>query len=111
MSDIHIERKHSLGLEAAREVARQWMRRAEQDYGIECTYAEGESCDVARFNRAGIDGSVEVSADSVALNATLGLLYGNFSEQIEQRLLQSLDDLLGAKAPADDDVYNDKDWL
>ncbi|MDM0077399.1 polyhydroxyalkanoic acid system family protein [Variovorax sp. J2P1-59] len=111
MSEIHIERNHGLGLAAAREVARQWMQQAEQDYGMECTYAEGEVCDVAQFNRAGIDGSVEVSADTFTLNATLGFLYGSFSEQIEQRLLQSLDALLGAKAPADDDAYNDKDWL
>ena len=111
MSDIHIERNHNLGLAAAREVARQWMQRVEEDYGIECTYAEGGTCDVAQFNRAGIDGSVEVSAVTFTLDATLGFPYGSFSEQIEQRLQKSLDALLGAKTPADDDVYNDKDWL
>jgi hypothetical protein len=41
--DIHIERNHTLGLPAAREVARKWMQRAEQDYGMECSYAEGEA--------------------------------------------------------------------
>lgn len=113
MSDnIHIERNHTLGLAAARAIARQWMQQVEQDYGMECSYAEGVSCDVAQFTRAGIDGNVEVSADTFTLNATLGFLYASFGEQIEERLRQNLDALLGgAKAPADDDAYNDKDWL
>ncbi|MEJ7685880.1 MAG: polyhydroxyalkanoic acid system family protein [Variovorax sp.] len=110
MPDIHIERKHTLGIAAARDVARQWMQQAEQEYGMECAYVEGTTCDVAQFTRAGIDGSVEVSADTFKLHATLGFLYGSFSEQIEQRLEQNLDALLGTSAPAGD-AYNDKDWL
>lgn len=110
MPEIHIERNHTLGLPAAREVARHWMQRVEQDYGLECSYAEGEARDVAQFGRTGIDGSVEVSADNFRLRATLAFPYGNFSEQIEQRLLKNLDDLLGTGAQ-DDDAYNDKDWL
>jgi putative polyhydroxyalkanoate system protein len=111
VSDIHIERNHDLGLPAAREVARQWMQRVEQDYGLECAYAEGETSDVAQFTRGGIDGTVEVSAGTFTLNATLGFLYASFSEQIEQRLLQNLDALLGTRTSAeDDDAYNDKDW-
>ncbi len=110
MPDIHIERNHTLGLPAAREVARHWMQRVEQDYGLECSYAEGEARDVAQFARTGIDGSVEVSADNFSLRATLAFPYGNFSEQIEQRLLKNLDDLLGTGAQ-DDDAYNYKEWL
>lgn len=112
MPDIHIERSHTLGIAAAREVARQWMQQVEQDYGLECSYAEGETCDIAQFTRPGIDGNVEVSADTFKLHATLGFLYGSFSEQIEQRLKQNLDTLLGtSQAEAeDDDAYNDKDW-
>jgi putative polyhydroxyalkanoate system protein len=112
VSDIHIERNHDLGLAAAREVAHRWMRKVEQDYGIECAYDEGETRDVAQFTRAGIDGTVEVSGSRFTLNATLGFLFASFSEQIEQRLLQNLDALLGDKSTAgDDDAYNDKDWL
>lgn len=111
MSDIHIERNHDLGLVAARAVARRWMQKVEQDYGLECTYDEGQTCDVGQFTRAGIDGTVEVSGSRFMLNATLGFLFANFSEQIEQRLQQNLDALLGDKSPADDDAYNDRDWL
>jgi putative polyhydroxyalkanoate system protein len=109
--DIHIERNHTLGLVAAREVAHQWVRKAEQDYGVECTYEEGETGDVAQFTRPGIDGSVEVTANTLTLNATLGFLFASFSEQIEQKLVQNLDALLGRTEPEDDDAYNDKDWL
>ncbi|RST54294.1 polyhydroxyalkanoic acid system family protein [Variovorax sp. MHTC-1] len=110
MPDIHIERSHTLGIEAARAVARQWMKKVERDYGLACSYEEGARRDVAQFTRPGIDGSVEVTADSFRLRATLGLLYASFSDQIEQRLQRNLDELLGA-SEADDDAYNDKDWL
>ncbi|MBT2321949.1 polyhydroxyalkanoic acid system family protein [Variovorax paradoxus] len=112
MPDIHIERSHTLGMEAARAVARQWMQKVEQDYGLACSYDEGKRCDVGQFMRPGIEGSVEVTADSFRLKATLGLLYGSFSEQIEERLQRNLDELLGtSEADDDDDAYNDRDWL
>ena len=113
MPEIHIERSHSLGLPAAREVALTLMRRVEQDYGMQCTYAQGELCDVGRFGRTGVDGRVEVSACGFLLQATLGFPLDNFSGEIEQRLRQKLDELLGADdaAPDDEDPYNDKDWL
>ncbi|VTU18838.1 MULTISPECIES: polyhydroxyalkanoic acid system family protein [unclassified Variovorax] len=113
MPDIHIERQHTLGLAAARGIARQWVQKAEQDYGVACSYDEGERCDLARFSRAGIDGTCEVTADTITLRATLGFLYSSFSEQIEQRLTQNLDALMGTgtdDASVDDDAYNDKDW-
>ena len=110
MPDIQIERSHQLGIEAARAIARKWVRQVEQDYGLECSYEEGKTRDLGRFSRAGIDGSVEVSGDSFRLQATLAGLFAGFSGQIEQRLRQKLDDLLG-KRDDDDDAYNDKDWL
>ena len=112
MPDIHIERSHQLGMDAAREIARRWVRQVEQDYGLACSYEEGATRDLGRFSRAGIDGSVEVSADSFRLRATLGGLFGGFSGQIEERLRQKLDALLGrSEDDEDDDAYNDKDWL
>jgi len=94
--DILIERNHALGIAGAREVARQWMQQVEQDYGLECTYTEGETSDVAQFSRAGIDGTVEVTADTLTLEATLGFLFSSFSDQIEQKIAKNLDALLDA---------------
>jgi len=102
--DIQIERHHQLGLPAARAVARKLMQKVEQDFGMECTYDEGEARDTARFGRAGVDGSVEVSADSFRLEATLGMLFANFRDEIQRRLAASLDKLLGTSTPAADDA-------
>ncbi len=96
MPDIQIERNHTLGIAGAREVARQWVHQVEQDYGLDCTYTEGTDCDVAEFSRAGIDGTVEVTADTFRLEATLGFLFSSFSDQIEQKIARNLDALLEA---------------
>ncbi|WP_454902366.1 polyhydroxyalkanoic acid system family protein [Variovorax gossypii] len=96
MPDIHIERNHALGIAGAREVARQWVKQAQEEFGLECAYTEGEDRDVAQFTRAGIDGTVEVTANTFTLDATLGFLFGSFSEVIEQKITRNLDALLGA---------------
>jgi putative polyhydroxyalkanoate system protein len=116
--DIHIERHHTLGLPAAREIARRWVRQVEEDYGLECNYAEGVDQDTASFARAGIDGSVEVTGDRFTLSATLGFLFSNFGEEIERSLNRKLDTLLGngnanggGSGPApDDEAHNDSEW-
>ncbi|WP_076998616.1 polyhydroxyalkanoic acid system family protein [Variovorax sp. KK3] len=121
MPDIQIERSHNLGIDAARTIARRWVRQVEQDYGLSCSYEEGDTQDLGRFSRAGVDGRVEVSGTAFKLHATLAGLFAGFSEQIEHRLRTKLDELLGEgpqKGRAgsggdegeDDDAYNDKDW-
>lgn len=99
MPDIHIERSHTLGMERAREVAHQWVAQAEQDYGLACRYDAGDTCDRVEFSGAGVGGTVEVTADSFALHAQLGFLFGSFSEAIEQKVARNLDELLGNEAP------------
>ena len=95
MSDIHIERNHTLGIERAREVARQWLDQAERDYGMECRYSEGWECDVAQFARPGAEGTLRVTADAFTLDMTLGFLMNAFSSQIEEKVTRNLDELLG----------------
>ena len=94
MPDIHIERHHKLGIAGAREVARHWVQKVGEDYGLEWTYTEGEDRDFAEFSRAGIDGTVEVTADTFKLEATLGFLFSSFSSQIEEKISRNLDELL-----------------
>jgi hypothetical protein len=71
--DIHIERNHTLGIAGARKVAHQWIEQAEQEFGLECVYTPGEDRDVATFTRAGIDGTVEVTARYVHARCDAGL--------------------------------------
>jgi putative polyhydroxyalkanoate system protein len=97
--DIHIERSHALGMERARELVRQWVAQAEQDYGLACQYEPGETRDRVQFSGIGVGGTVEVTAESFSVQAHLGFLLGSFSALIEQRVARNLDELLASEAP------------
>ena len=96
MPDIHILRAHSLGLPEARKVAVIWAQKAEKKFDVECVYEEGEALDSLHFSRAGVKGTLQVSADQFALDAELGFLFGAFQERIESEMTAQLDRLLNA---------------
>jgi putative polyhydroxyalkanoate system protein len=96
VSDIHIQRKHALGLERAREVAQQWTDQVEREYGMECRYSEGWEADVAQFARPGAEGTLHVTGDTFTLHMRLGFLMDVFAPQIEAKVTRNLDKLLGA---------------
>jgi len=102
MPDIHIHRKHALGLAKAREVAWQWAEQVEQKFDMECTVLEGETSDTVEFTRTGVNGQLIVAADHFDLEAKLGFLLGAFSKTIEAEIEKNLDALLakGAKPAA-----------
>lgn len=100
MADIHIQRKHHLGLTGARQVAWQWAEQAENDFGMACTYEEGSESDEVVFSRSGVSGTLLVSADHFELDAKLGFLLGAFRERIEGEIVKNLDQLLAANKPA-----------
>ena len=103
MPDIHIHRKHKLGLTKAREVAWQWAEEVEKKFDMECTVIEGETSDTVEFERMGVKGELIVAADHFDLEAKLGFLLGAFSKTIESEIERNLDDLLAAgkaKKPA-----------
>jgi len=100
MANLHIRRDHTLGLKAARKVAFAWAEQVESDFGMECTYEEGTTEDMVRFNRSGAHGTLLVTADHFNLDAKLGFLLGAFKERIEAEIVKNLDDLLAPKAPS-----------
>lgn len=102
MADIHIHRTHKLGLAKARKTAWKWAEAAEQKFGMECTVIEGEDNDTVEFERAGVDGTLVVTANAFELNAKLGFLIGAFRHRIESEIEDNLDALLAdsAKRPA-----------
>ncbi len=53
MADLHIQRDHRLGFPAARKVAFQWAEQAEQEFGMECTYVEGDDVDEVSLSARG----------------------------------------------------------
>ncbi|MBL8304874.1 MAG: polyhydroxyalkanoic acid system family protein [Ideonella sp.] len=98
MPDIHIHRKHQLGLAKAREVAWQWAEEVEQKFDMECTVLEGETSDTVQFKRIGVTGSLIVGHDMFELEARLGFLLGAFSKTIENEIERNLDQLLAAQS-------------
>jgi putative polyhydroxyalkanoate system protein len=100
MPDIKLHRKHQLGLAKARKVAWAWAEQVEQEFGMECTVLEGDDGDTVEFTRAGVNGTLDVTADRFDLNARLGLLVGAFSTTIEAEIERRLDALLAAKPAA-----------
>ena len=97
MADIHIQRDHALGLRAARKIAFAWAEQVEAEYGMDCTYEEGEDCDTVAFTRSGVKGTLTVLPDQFDLQAHLGFLLGAFKHSIESEIVKHLDALLGDK--------------
>ena len=100
MADLHIVRKHALGLAAARKIAFNWAEEVEKDLGMLCTYEEGRSADTVCFSRSGVQGALQVTKDSFELDAKLGFLLGVFKDRIEIEITQMLDRLVPEPATA-----------
>jgi putative polyhydroxyalkanoate system protein len=98
LADLHIQRDHQLGLEAARAIGQRWAEQARSEFGMECTSEEGESEDRLSFARSGVSGTLLVSAESFDLQAKLGFLLGAFKERIEAEIVKNLDALLAQQA-------------
>lgn len=96
MADILIEREHGLSLEQARKIARTWADGAQETFSLECSYAEGDTCDTVTFTRPGLDGLLHVQAGQFRLEAELGFLLSAFKGRIEAEIAKNLDTLLAA---------------
>lgn len=99
MADIHLEREHTLGLAAARQLAWRWAEQVEAEFDMSCTREEGPDGDAVRFTRAGVNGCLLVEEGRFVLDAKLGFLLGAFKPRIEARIVKNLDALLAAKKP------------
>ncbi len=100
MADLHIERKHALGLVKARKIAFDWAEQVEKDLGMSCTYEEGRSADKVCFSRSGVQGELQVTKDTFELDAKLGFLIGAFKGRIETEITEMLNKLLDEQSDA-----------
>lgn len=98
MAELHILRKHALGIAKARKLAFDWAGQVEREFGMECTYEEGKSEDLVRFTRSGVQGQLHVTRDKLELDAKLGFLLGAFKGRIEAEIVRMLDALLPSEA-------------
>ena len=94
MADLHIVRKHTLGLAAARKIAFNWAEQVENELGMSCTYEKGRSADTVCFSQSGVQGELQVTKDSFELDARLGFLVSVFKGRIETQITQMLDQLV-----------------
>jgi putative polyhydroxyalkanoate system protein len=94
MADLHILRKHTLGLAQARKIAFTWAEQVEDNFGMACTYEEGKTLDEVGFTRSGVSGTLQVTQDTFELRAKLGFLLGAFKDKIEGEIVKNLDALL-----------------
>lgn len=94
MSDIHVHRDHSLGLERARKVAEQWASYAAQKLELTCEVQPGEQHDVIEFSRSGVKGRLRVDAAGFDLDISLGLLFKAFAGQIKTETCRRLDEAI-----------------
>ena len=98
MADIHINRKHALGLAKARDIAFKWAEDVEYKLDMACTYEEGKTEDCVSFTRSGVNGMLLVTKDDFELKAKLGFLIGAFKDKIEAEINKNLDALLAKPA-------------
>ena len=98
MTDIHIHRKHALGLAKARDIAFNWAEDVEQKLDMACTIEEGKHEDCVTFKRSGVNGMLMVTKDSFELHAKLGFLVGAFKDKIEAEISKNLDAMLAKSA-------------
>ena len=101
MADLHIMRKHALGLPKARKIAFQWAERSEKDFSMDCTYSEGATQDEVAFSRSGVKGTLVVTGDKFELKAALGFLLGAFKGKIEGEIVKNLDALLSHESSSE----------
>eukprot|EP00914_Ancora_sagittata_P003316 GHVO01006884.1.p1 GENE.GHVO01006884.1~~GHVO01006884.1.p1 ORF type:complete len:102 (+),score=19.26 GHVO01006884.1:74-379(+) len=94
MSDIHINRPHSLGLSTARELANKWMEGAAQKIGLTCSLVAGETEDQIKFEHSGVTGVMKVRGDAFELEAKLGLMMKAVKPMIEAEIDKNLSRLL-----------------
>lgn len=100
MPQIHIQREHPFSFAEARDIAFAWAEQAENEFGMACTYEEGDSDDLVTFTRQGVNGTLKVCGQRFELDAKLGFLLGAFKDKIEGEIVKNLDELLATHQAA-----------
>ncbi len=98
MAELNIVREHALGLAKARKIAFEWAEQVEEEFAMQCNYAQGKHIDEVDFVRSGVKGRLTVSKTHFELRAQLGFLLGAFKATIEAEIVKNLDVLLAAPA-------------
>jgi putative polyhydroxyalkanoate system protein len=95
MADIDFQKPHTLGLEKARSLAKQWMEEGAPKFGLSCLRTEGAKQDTITFERMGVKGTMLVSGSCFDLQVKLGMMMAAFKPLIEAELAKNVARLLG----------------
>ena len=98
MADIKIQRPHELGLDKARELAKDWMADAAKQLGLTCQLVPGDTEDTINFERMGVTGQMRVRADAFELDAKLGMMMAAFKPLVEAEIDKNLSRILAKAA-------------
>ncbi|MGE8388462.1 MAG: polyhydroxyalkanoic acid system family protein [Pseudomonas sp.] len=90
MTQISVERKHSLGREAARAKAEALVDKLSREYDLKATW-NGDRVDVAR---SGANGTVHIGDDSIRVELKLGMMLSMMSGTIKGEIERALDKAL-----------------
>lgn len=90
MSDIKFEQAHTLGLEKARELAKQWAEDGAKKMGLSCKHVEGADQDTITFERMGVNGVMTVTGTSFGMEVKLGMMMAAFKPMIEGEIAKNL---------------------
>ena len=90
MTQISVERKHSLGREAARAKAEALVEKLSRDYDLKATW-NGDRVDVAR---SGANGSVQIGEDTIRVELKLGMMLSIMGASIKSEIERALDKAL-----------------
>jgi putative polyhydroxyalkanoate system protein len=99
MTDFTIQRDHVLGIDGARQLARQWANHARRQHDMDCCVHADADRERVTFERSGVEGLLLATADKFELTVTLGFLLSGFSDRIRGEIEKNLDAAI-AKAMA-----------
>ena len=90
MSDVNFQQSHNLGLDKARELAKQWVEGAAGKMGLTCDYQEGAQQDTVTFERMGVKGTMKVTDTDFDVSVKLGMMMAAFKPMIEAEISKNL---------------------
>lgn len=87
MSRIRLERRHSLGLEGARDVAERVAADLQREHGVRSRWHGSE----LHFDRPGLSGRLMVGESTLDLEVKLGMLLSPIRGALESAMIARLD--------------------
>lgn len=91
MSDIRIEKAHNFDFATARTQAKQWLAEANERFGLDVQYQEGETADTATISKAGVNAKATLDANKVVFEAEVAFLAKALKAPIASGIQEGLD--------------------